>query len=60
MPVNEGPNVISVFTTSQLPLQYATNNGINKAVTVKEGNPGFEQTVRIVALLCYCSAIDIF
>jgi hypothetical protein len=51
MSVVEGPNIISVFTTSQIPLHFATNNGIGKVVTVKQGHPGPKQTVRIAALL---------
>lgn len=51
MSVIEGPNIIAVFTTSQIPLHFATNNGIGKVVTVKQGHPGPKQTVRIVAWL---------
>ena len=53
-----GPNVISVFTLLKLPLRYATNNGIDKIVTVEMGEPGSKQTVGITSFIW--PAIDIF
>jgi len=39
----DGPQVISVFTRLKLPARYATDNGIEKVVTVKAGEPGPKQ-----------------
>ena len=53
-----GPNFISVF--SDLPVvRLATDNGIDKVVTVESRHPGDRQIVRILTCV-YCSAIDIF
>ena len=52
MPLIPGPNVISVHTRVRLPARFATDNGVGKEITVKMGNPGPRQTVRIVTLLC--------
>ena len=51
MPFIVGPHVISVFTRLKLPNRYATDNGIEKVVTVKEGEPGPKQIVRITSTL---------
>ena len=51
MPILIGPHVISVFTRLKLPFRYATDNGIEKIVTVKMGGPGPEQTVRITTFI---------
>jgi hypothetical protein len=45
----DGPQVISVFTRLKLPARYATDNGIEKVVTVKAGEPGPKQIVRITS-----------
>jgi hypothetical protein len=52
MPVTPGPNIISVHTRVRLPARLATDNGLDKEITLEMGNPGPNQTVRIVTLLC--------
>ena len=48
----QGPNYISVFNPGSFPPLFATDNGIDKQITVKEANPNHDgQIVRIVALL---------
>ena len=48
-----GPNYISVFNPVPLPPLFATDNGVDKQITVKEANPNHDrQIVRIVAVLC--------
>ena len=52
MPLILGPNVISVHTKFRLPAEFATDNGVDKEITVKFGNPGPRQTVMMVTSLC--------
>ena len=46
-----GPRHISVFTLFNLPYRYATDNGINKVVSVETGEPGPKRTVRITTFI---------
>ena len=52
MPVY-GPKLITVFTPEPLPPLYATDNGLDRDITVNEADPDYvRQIVRSVALLC--------
>jgi hypothetical protein len=52
MPYVEGPKYVTVFNPIPLPPLFATDNGVDKEITVKEANPDHErQIVRIIALL---------
>ena len=42
-----GPYSLSGFSFSQIPLQYITDHGIDKVLTVQGGGFGPRQTVRI-------------
>jgi len=44
MSINPGPNVIFVYTGIRLPAQFATDNGVNKEITVERVSPGPSQT----------------